>query len=339
MSLYLAFDVGGTKTAAVLADGERTLARAEAGSIKTLRVLPGEAALHLRAVLSELEAQSGMRLRGAVERTCVGTSGVSAPAVRDWMREAFSEAVGGELLLLGDEVIALDAAFAGGRGVLVIAGTGSNIVGRAVTDGDTGEMVHTGGWGPALADEGSGHWIGTEALRACFRTIDDAAPSAADKVSADGERIAIPPGHLPPLLGRALEALGLPTLDDLIGAANAPGFRSAALVPVVVSAARDGDALARELLLRAGRDLAALAGAVVRKLELLEAQTSRKFEVPEVAFVGGVLANIGEVHGAMAETLGKRYPGIVVQQRPVDPLAGALWYARGRPRFDRSSES
>ena len=335
MSLYLALDVGGTKTAALLADGQRVLARAEGGSIKTLRILPSEAALNLRSVLAALEAQVRQPLRGAIARTCIGTSGASAPAVRAWMRAAFAEAVGGELLLLGDEVIALDAAFRGQRGVLAIAGTGSNIVGRA----GTGAMVHTGGWGPALADEGSGHWIGTEALRACFRAIDAAPPSTADTVSESGAvaPLAAPLAapvvaeHLPGLLRRVMNALQLATLDDVIGAANAPGFRSAALVPVVVEAARAGDATARSVLLRAGQDLAGLVAAVVCKVEVFESQSAKPFAPPEVAFVGGVLGNIAEVRDAMQAALRERFLGIVLRQAPVDPLEGALWHARGRP--------
>ena len=326
MSLYLALDVGGTKTAALLADEEKILARAAAGSIKTLRVLPPEAALHLRALLQSLEAQAGQPLHGSIARTCIGTSGASAPVVRAWMQAAFAEAVGGEILILGDEVIALDAAFRGQRGVLVIAGTGSNIVGRA----GTGALAHTGGWGPALADEGSGHWIGMEALRACFRAIDAAPPSTADAVSIDGRPGAVAAGHLPPLLRRAMSTLELATLDEVIGAANAPGFNSSTLVPVVDEAARAGDPLAQAVLIRAGQDLAGLAGSVIAKMEALEAHSAHAFSPPEVAFVGGILTNIAAVRGAMHAALRDRFPAIALQQFPVDPLEGALWHARGR---------
>lgn len=318
MGLYLALDVGGTKTAALLADENTVLAQASAGSIKTLRVSPSEAARELQKLLAALEQQSGLRLQCAVARTCIGSSGMSAPAVREWYRAAFTDAVGGELLLLGDEVIALDGAFQGGRGVLVIAGTGSNIVGRTAA----GHMVHTGGWGPALADEGSGHWIGTAALRACFRSIDSSAPCSADRVLADGHAAEVAASDLPPLLQRFLPALGLGSLDEVIGAANAPGFHSAALVPVVAEAARAGDELARGVLAQAGRDLADLVKAVILKLARLEPGLP-----PEVAFVGSILTHVHEVREAMHETLNSRFPGIVLHQQPTDPLKGALWHA------------
>jgi glucosamine kinase len=326
MNLYLALDVGGTKSAAVLADDRQILARATAGSIKTLRIPPEEAAANLRTLQAALEAQAGVPLRGKIARTCVGTSGISAPTVRHWLREAFAQAVGGEFVLLGDEVIALDAAFAGRRGVLAIAGTGSNIVGRA----STGDMAHTGGWGPALADEGSGHWIGTEALRACFRSIDAAAPSSADAVSAIGKPISVEHTDLPALLRAILRALQLPTLDSIIGAANAPGFSSSVLVPTVVEAAASGDAMAQNVLQRAGQDLAVLITAVIRKVERFEAQSPENAP-PPVAFVGGVLANIALVRDTMHSVLRNTFGEIELAQTPVDPLDGALWHARGRP--------
>ena len=326
MGLYLALDVGGTKTAALLADESRILAHADAGSIKTLRIPAAEAAAQLRRVVASLEQQLGRPLHGQVVRTCVGTSGASAPGVRAWMQAAFAEAVGGEFLLLGDEVIGLDAAFPGQRGVLVIAGTGSNIVGRA----EDGRMVHTGGWGPALADEGSGHWIGTEALRACFRAIDAAPASSADAVLPDRSPAAARLEDLPALLVRFLDVLGLRTLDDLIGVANGPGFRSADLVPAIAAAALAGDGPALATLRRAGADLAGYVQAVIRKMAVFEADMA--LPPPEVSFVGGILANIAEVHAAMTENLKAFYPGIKVRTTPEDPLLGALWHARQKRR-------
>ena len=38
--------------------------------------------------------------------------------------------LGGEIIVCGDDEIALDAAFGGGPGILVIGGTGSAVVGR-----------------------------------------------------------------------------------------------------------------------------------------------------------------------------------------------------------------
>ena len=114
-------------------------------------------------MLAEVSLAAGVGL-GDVTRTCVGLAGLSIDAVREWAEREIADVVGGDLLLSGDEEIALSGAFKGGPGILVIAGTGSNVMGRAAD----GTMYSAGGWGPALGDEGSGFWIGQEALRAGF---------------------------------------------------------------------------------------------------------------------------------------------------------------------------
>ena len=83
---------------------------------------------------------------------------------------AFHARVAGELLLLGDVEIALDAAFPGQPGILILAGTGSNVAGRS----RSGKITTVGGWGPVLSDQGSGQRIGSETLRAIFLAIDEA---------------------------------------------------------------------------------------------------------------------------------------------------------------------
>ena len=96
-----------------------------------------------------------------------------------------------------DVEIALDAAFPGRAGVLVMAGTGSNVVGRT----RAGELISAGGWGPALADQGSGHLIGLESLRAIF-------------LAKDEERETL-------LLPAVLDFWQLSSLDHLVEYANA----------------------------------------------------------------------------------------------------------------------
>ena len=131
-----------------------------------------------------------------VTRTCVGTSGNTVPLVTDWLREGFAGHVSGPLLLVGDVEIALDAAFFGGRGVLALAGTGSNVAARA----GNGEIITAGGWGPILADQEAGHWIGIEGLRRGFRARDEGRPTG--------------------LLEAARRLWNLPSIDALIEFAN-----------------------------------------------------------------------------------------------------------------------
>ncbi|MEA2539709.1 MAG: hypothetical protein QOH35_1075, partial [Acidobacteriaceae bacterium] len=220
MSFFLALDVGGTKTDYVLADETRELARVRTGTIKRMRVDAMTACQNLEAALAELSARTGISMK-QVTRTCVGTAGETVPLVKDWLQESIGARVGGGLLILGDVEIALEAAFPGRAGVLVMAGTGSNVVGRTIA----GELISAGGWGPALADQGSGHLIGLESLRAIF-------------LATDEERETL-------LLPAVLDFWQLSSLHPLVEYANAlPAPDFSTLTGVVLSCADLGDEIA-----------------------------------------------------------------------------------------------
>ena len=306
MPYFLGVDAGGTKTEFLLGDETRELARVRTGTIKRMKADEQTTEANLLDALKQLTTASGLSMQ-AITRCCIGTAGETVPLVVDWLRAAFSRHVGGELIIVGDVEVALDAAFFGKRGVLVLAGTGSNVAGRA----STGKIVTAGGWGPAMADQGSGHFLGLEGLRRGFMAIDQQRPT------------------------RLLDILqvhwGLSSLGELIEFANAnPAPDFSKLAPLVVAAAQDGDVIAQEVLEQAGRDLAYLASLVVEHLRQLEATNGEKFELPGVAVAGSILGNVAPVRAAMEASLAERYPGISILEEPVDAAAGALWNARAR---------
>jgi N-acetylglucosamine kinase-like BadF-type ATPase len=304
MGLFLAIDAGGTKTECALADEARVLARASAGTVKLMRVGEEVATARLREMLEEVAAKAGVGLR-EVTRTCFGLAGVSSGVVRGWAERVMRETVGGVVEVCGDEEIALDAAFRGGVGILVIAGTGSNAIGRGVD----GRLVGAGGWGPLLGDEGSGFWIGLEATRMALKERDRVGEVGASSI----------------LLGEIERTWGLGSVGELVAKANirvgadgtAPDF--AELAPVVARCAEEGDALAGSVLELAGVELAELVRVVVQRLEVMEV---------EVAYTGSVLERIGTVGQAMVKGLKTSVPLARVREGAVDPLEGALWRAR-----------
>jgi N-acetylglucosamine kinase-like BadF-type ATPase len=306
MPYFLAVDAGGTKTDFALADETRELVRVRTGAIQRQRVNEETARQNLREAFHQLELSTGVAMR-SVARCCVGTSGDSVPLVTSWLRQAFSGNVGGELLLLSDVEIALDACFHGQRGVLVLAGTGSNIAGRAAT----GKIVTAGGWGPNMADQGSGQFLGLEALRRGFLAVDEERETT--------------------LLDRARGHWKLASRNALIEFANsnpAPNFTTFA--PVVVAAAEEGDCVAQEVLAKAGQDLAYLAGLVIARVRKLEGalKTSEAFVAPPIAVAGSILSKVEPIRTALAASLRALYPEIKILDAPADPVRGALWRAR-----------
>jgi glucosamine kinase len=306
MPYFLAIDAGGTKTEFALADHAQELARVRTGSIQRQRVSEEIARQNLSEGLRRLSASTGISMQ-SVACTCIGTSGETVPLIDAFLRETLAESVGGELILLGDVEIALDSCFPGGRGVLVLAGTGSNVAGRAAT----GKILTAGGWGPNLADQGSGHFLGLEALRRGFLAIDKNDPARPTA-----------------LLDLAMQHWRLPTLGTLIEFANAtPAPNFSTFAPFVVSAAAKGDIIAQEILQQGGRDLADLACMVIARMRRLESQPE-DFAPPAIAVAGSILCNVAPVREALTQSLRTRHPGIHVLETPADPVAGALWRAR-----------
>lgn len=301
MPYYLAVDAGGTKTEFLLADEDRELARAMTGTIKRVNADADTAARNLQQALEELERTTGVRM-SSVTGTCVGTSGNTVPLVTDWLREGFQKRVSGPLLLLGDVEIALDAAFFGGRGVLALAGTGSNVAARA----GNGEIMTAGGWGPILADQGAGHWIGIEGLRRGFLARDEGRPTE--------------------LLEAARKVWNLPTVDALVEFANTqpPPRYGSQFAREVVACADRGDTVAQEILEQGGRDLAYLVRLLIERMRAIEGTA---FEIPAVAFAGSILAHVRRMRDSIEYALRLRYPDIRIQEQPADPIRGALWRA------------
>lgn len=302
MSFFLALDAGGTKTDYVLADETRELARVRTGTIKRMRVDAGTACRNLESALAELSARTGVSMK-SVTRTCVGTAGETVPLVKDWLRESISARVGGALLILGDVEIALEAAFPGSAGVLALAGTGSNVVGRT----EAGELIFAGGWGPTLADQGSGHIIGLESLRAIFLAKDEERETR--------------------LLPAVLEFWQLSSLDHLVEYANrlpSPDFST--LTGVVLNCAELGDEIALNVLRKQGEDLAYLVRLVIRRLRRASSQAGW---TPPIAFAGSILENVPPVREALIAAVHREFPGARAPEKGVvDPIDGALWRAR-----------
>ena len=305
MSYFLALDAGGTKADYVLADDNQVLARVRTGTIKRMRADEAVARGRGEEGLRELETLSGISMQ-RVTRNCVGTAGEKVPLVADWFRNEIGKQVSGELLLLGDVEIASGAAFPGGAGVIALAGTGSNVAGR--TGG--GILTTAGGWGPMLADQGSGHRIGLQALRSIFLAHDE--------------------GRSTSMLPVLLEFWSLPSLEHLVVFAHAaPSPDVSRLTPLVLRCAAAEYPVANEVLRREAEELAYLVILVMRRLVAADPDS-----LPGLAFAGGVMENLPPVREALMAAVHREFPTAQTMDGVVNPVQGALWRARTgiRPR-------
>jgi glucosamine kinase len=298
MSVILGIDGGGTNTRAAIVANGKVVGTGQSGSIKRLRVGAEAAEANLRAALKEAFAQSGMK---DIDAASCGVASASMPGITEWIAAVFSDFGIEKFEVVGDEVIALDAAFQGGPGILQIAGTGSNTIGRAAD----GSRESAGGWSSRLGDEGSGYWIGVNAVRRALHAYDREEPTQ--------------------VIPRVSEIWGTPTMDDFINLGDStPGPDYAALAPVIHELAEAGDPVAVGVLGQAAADLVAFVLLVRSKLRRKHKIAG---EVP-VAWTGSVIEKTPMVREAFFKGLRDGAPGMPVAEHAVVSLDGALWRAQ-----------
>ena len=297
MSVVLGIDGGGTNTrAAIVADGN-IVGSGQSGSIKRLRVGAEVAEANLRAVLKETFAEAGVK---GVEAACCGVASASMPGIPEWITAVFEDFAVEKSEVVGDHVIALDAAFEGGPGILQIAGTGSNCVGRA----PDGTLETAGGWSSRLGDEGSGYWIGVNSIRRALHALDREEPCQ--------------------VISKVMEIWGTKDMDEFIDLGDgtpAPDF--AALAPAINELAEAGDAVAVGTLQQAAIDLV---GFVLLVRSKLRRKHGIAGEIP-VAWTGSVIAKMDLVQQQFFAGLHAAAPGMPVGTEEVVALKGAIWRA------------
>ncbi|MGD7706953.1 N-acetylglucosamine kinase [Microlunatus sp. Y2014] len=198
--------------------------------------------------------------------------------------------------LVSDFAVALSSATDRPRGIVTIAGTGSGAM--EIADGE--DAVRRDGWGWLLGDEGSGFWLGREAVRATLRAGDAGDP---------------PTG----LSAAVHEALGTSSVTELIAACYGRPPRDLAELAPVVSRHAD-DPTAAVILEQA---------AVLVADRVLGLRQGRE-DLP-VVLAGSLLTPGGPLADPVRTAL--LAAGVTDLRHAGDGLAGALWLA-GRPDQD-----
>jgi N-acetylglucosamine kinase-like BadF-type ATPase len=243
-------DAGGTSTRALAVDAAgAVLGTGRSGGSNPNAHPPEEAAGRIAdAITSAMAGLAPERVLACVVGMA-GESKLTDPAIAAVFERAWQRAgVAGLIRVAGDAEAAFASATPAADGTVLISGTGS-IAGRIRKR----RMVGTnGGYGWLLGDEGSGYWIGREAVRATL-----------DALCGGRQLTGLPSAVL-------AEALGISPRDDLpdaerlhiwsklITAANAePPVRLARFAPLVSAAQGAGEAVAREIVDRAAGYLVA----------------------------------------------------------------------------------
>ena len=289
MSYYLGIDGGGSNLrVALVGESLSPIVEARRGTVNPIVVGFDEAKALIQSAVEEV------MIAGAPLRA-VGIGIAGASLAHDWMRSVITEVLPDVPVTTALDVeIALVGALGAHEGVLVLAGTGSVAFGVNAA----GETAQAGGWGYLLGDEGSGYWLGVQALRALTQW--------SDGFDLGAETLA----------RRVMAYLNLSTPREVIRWVYPPTIKEiAALAPLVLDAADEGDPYAARIVLGGAWSLSSLVTTVIRRLDV---------PTLPIAFAGGLLTADNHLSRDLCNFLS--VPTIPQPQYP--PVIGAALLAK-----------
>lgn len=308
-ALVLGGDLGGTSTRIVIADHEGNVVGRGAAAGGNPTSHPASAAANFgQAIHQALDGLDPALVSTAVIGAA-GGSALSNPGIRAQFDAAWS---GAGLVCDADYIGDLEVAFASGTpepdGTVLIAGTGS--AAGLVRDHRLTRTADGHGW--LLGDDGSGFWLGREAMRSLLRALDLGEP-----IGTLGEAVvkAVLPNHDEHAVA---EREGYDRLrDDLIRTVNArPPVLLAELARTVVTAYDQNDKTAQALVKRAA--------------ELLTETVSRLRTTSDngpLVLAGSVAGESSPVGRLLRQTIHEHFAGEVLTAH--DGVGGATWLALG----------
>jgi len=257
--IIVGVDGGGTKTHALAVDEHGTLIGVGIGGASNYHTVGLSGAL---GVIADVVRQATHRQRADMVAYCLTAcdSDIDERRLTDGLAALdLSE----QLACYNDGFAALRAGTSQPFGVVVICGTGFNACGI----GPDGRRAKLHAMGPLTGDWGGGYSIGEAACAAAFRADEGRGPPTI-------------------LTGMVLRALSVPDLTALTyrivdGTLTYPQVIS--LVPLVFEAARAADSVAQNIIRRQADEIVTAAGAITRRLDMLD----REFDV---VLAGGVVS-------------------------------------------------
>jgi glucosamine kinase len=298
-ALFVGVDGGGTSTRCVVAGETGKIAgRGRAGGANAVSVADPSANL-LAALLAALEGVDRSRVAGGVFG--LAGTGTSRPLAEQAWRAA---GLTGRLWVVPDVLVAFTGATAAPDGSVLIAGTGA--MGARIRARRVVRRADGLGW--LLGDEGSGVWLGRRALVAMLAALDGrAAPTELTGPLAAA------------ILGEETEAADLQALVAAVYArvAEAGPAWLATLAPLIDTAARQGDQVARDILREAARRLA-------RTARVVGAVDGRQEDTRPLVLAGSLLTEQTMLARLVRAELGERATWVPARDGAAGAAALAL---------------
>ncbi|WP_419959965.1 BadF/BadG/BcrA/BcrD ATPase family protein [Psychrobacillus sp. BM2] len=295
----LGIDGGGTKTTAMVADKNGTVymkAITRGSNLNTMTLK--EFDIVISGLLLQLNVQND-EIYNQISICFAGMAGVGESGrdveVASLLRKYLPKDI--HIIIKNDALNALYAGTLGEAGIVQIAGTGSITFGV----NDESKTVRSGGWGYLFDDEGSGFYLGNEALRAVFKEFDQRGPAT--------------------LLTTAfLEYFEVNLVPDIIGkvyGSEHPRSIIAPLSQLVVDAAMANDEIAKSIITHACTEM-------MCSIQSCHDQLFERNHATNIVLSGGVFTNTNFFIDYFHQLAKEKLPNIRFKRALVSPVGGAV---------------
>lgn len=302
MSYIIGIDGGGTKTHAVLTNlqGEK-LFECFGGASNFLILGTEKVSETLLTLIDSCKKYLNISYSD-ISSVLLGTTGAGRRGDAELLENDFQSYLNSKNISIknfrveSDARIALEGAFSGKPGSILIAGTGSIMFGKD----KEGNIHRVGGFGRYLGDEGSGYSIGRKALTAIAKSFDGR-------------------GKKTILSDLLAEKFGIVSSEKLITEVYKNNFDVASVTPLVLQAAEIKDETAIQIIESETDELI---------LHLKAMEEKIKEDVLSVAFIGGILSSKNIYSDLFTTKINRQVPNCRVKLPDYPPEYGAILMAQ-----------
>jgi N-acetylglucosamine kinase-like BadF-type ATPase len=302
MKYLIGMDGGGTKTKCVLTDINLKPIHETTGGPSNFLVIGTEKVSETILNLISDIATSQNISPTEIESIVLGTTGggrrsdaeiLEAQIKKDALQKSITI---NQLLVESDARIALEGAFSGKAGSILIAGTGSIMFGKD----EIGEIHRVGGFGRFIGDEGSGYRIGRIGLNAVARYFDGRAKQTK-------------------IVDLLQQEFSISSSEELITEVYRNNFNIPSVAPLVFEAAESGDKIAQRILEDEANELFLHLSAMKIKLNVA---------FLKVSLIGSLLTTANYFSYLFNEMVVRKFNDVQIKEAEHSPEFGAALMAK-----------
>lgn len=302
MKYYIGIDGGGTKTKCILTDENLNTLFENIGGPSNFLVIGAEKVSetildHISKCCISQNITSDLITAIVLGTTGAGRKSDVEILEKQILKDSKEKNIKiSKLRIESDARIALEGAFSGKAGSILIAGTGSIMFGK-----DEEDVIHRiGGYGRYIGDEGSGYRIGRKGLNAVARAFDGRAKQT----------------RISDLLQ---QEFSISTPEELITEVYRNNFNISSVAPIVFDAAESGDVTAQRILEDEANELLAHLSAMKTKLNV---------STLKVSLIGSILTTPNYFSYLFNEMVVRKHNDIRIMEAEHTPEFGAVLMAK-----------